>query len=369
SETMASYLVTPKPPLYINIPQSSSTAKVRVIDTVTNLYLNSELFWQPKLPGFDGLFVPIYSFLISSGERHVIFDLGVRRDWENYSPRVAALIKNTTNVERGRNVADILDSDNCGVGITSKDIEAVIWSHGHFDHIGDPSTFPPSTDLVVGPGTSKKYFPGYPTNPDALVRDSDVEGRNVREIEFKEDGPMIGRFPAMDYFGDGSFYLLDAPGHDTGHLCGFVRVTSSPDSFIFIGADACHHPGVLRPTEYLPLPSAISPSPIQRLSPGSCPGSLIQEIHPKKCADKPFFEVGNTIIVSDHDAALETVKKIEELDAAENIFIILTHDASLRDEIDLYPKTINDWKVKKYRSNTRWLFLKDFKDCFEGDCQ
>jgi hypothetical protein len=34
----------------------------------------------------------------------------------------------------------------------------------------------------------------------------------VREISFDESDLEIGGFRALDYFGDGSFYLLDAPG-------------------------------------------------------------------------------------------------------------------------------------------------------------
>ena len=46
-------------------------------------------------------------------------------------------------------------------------------SHWHFDHIGDPSTFPGTTELVVGPGFKEKFFPGYPAIEDAPVRESD----------------------------------------------------------------------------------------------------------------------------------------------------------------------------------------------------
>jgi hypothetical protein len=38
--------------------------------------------------------------------------------------------------------------------------------------------------------------------------------RKVNEIEFAdpEKSVKLGRFDAFDYFGDGSFYLLDSPG-------------------------------------------------------------------------------------------------------------------------------------------------------------
>lgn len=52
--------------------------------------------------------------------------------------------------------------------------------------------------------------------------------------------------------------------------------------------------------------------------------------------------------------------KIEELDAQDNVFVIIAHDESLWDQIDLYPKAINDWMEKGVKSRTRWLFCKDF---------
>lgn len=50
-------------------------------------------------------------------------------------------------------------------------------------------------------------------------------GRNLREVNFDTDanGLRIGRFQAIDYYGDGSFYLLDAPGvGDPSVFCWFL---------------------------------------------------------------------------------------------------------------------------------------------------
>lgn len=297
----------------------------------------------------------------------------MRRDWENYAPRTVDLIRRTTRVQTKKNVSEILDAQEDwpeGEGapaIRSEDIEAVIWSHHHFDHIGDPSTFPLSTDLVVGPGVKALCWPAYPSNPDSFVLDADIHGRNVQEIEFG-NGCKIGRFDAFDYFGDGSLYLLDAPGHSVGHICALARVTTAGDgnaehdSFVFLGADACHHPGVLRPTEYLPLPANISPSPLKRVP--VCPGEMLQRLHPQHSAAKPFFTTSR-VLFPDHDASMDTVHKIAELDAADNIFIIIAHDESINDEIDLFPRSINDWKVKGVRERTRWLFCKDFENAMD----
>lgn len=57
-------------------------------------------------------------------------------------------------------------------------------------------------------------LPGYPADPQGQILESDYSGRRIREINFEETsaGLTIGGFRALDYFGDGSFYLLETPG-------------------------------------------------------------------------------------------------------------------------------------------------------------
>ncbi|KAL8833661.1 MAG: hypothetical protein Q9170_004147 [Blastenia crenularia] len=279
------WLAVPKAPPKIHIPGSSATVDVRRhphLSQARNLLAT-------RVPGFKGLDAPTYCFLISHGDRHVLFNLGVRKDRENYAPEIVSLIEATTVIKLGSDVATILELDN-SLGIHSTDIEAVIWSHNHFDHIGDMSAFSPSTELVLGPGVRDTSWPTGLQETDAgqdSMLKSDIKGRSVHEISF-DGGLKLGRFDAMDHFGDRSFHLLDASGHAFGHLCAPVRTTTDPPSFVFMGADACHHAGVLRPTEYFPLPRTLP------LSVGSshsnlesdldyshvveCPGALFQQL-------------------------------------------------------------------------------------------
>lgn len=256
----------------------------------------------------------------------------------------------------------------------------MIWSHNHFDHVGDVTTFPSSTELIVGPGVCAASWPGWPSSPDATVLDADAQGRVVRELSFEHGngtGPKIGRFDALDFFEDGSFYLVDAPGHAKGHLCALARTTDDPPSFIFMGADACHHPGVLRPSEYLPLPKSLT------LGTNTCNargitteergdndrnmynGALLQNLTLSRGHTAPFFQVAQNALFPDHDAAMDTVRKIQELDASESVFVVMAHDLSLRDQIPLFPEKINSWRADDWRKKTRWLFCRDFENALQ----
>ena len=146
-----------------------------------------------------------------------------------------------------------------------------------------------------------------------------------------------------------------------GHICGFARVTSAPDSFVFMGADACHDVGLFRPTQYMPLPATISPSPLEKFGAESCLGAIFQQFHPRESSSEPFLRPSE-FAFPNYSLAQETLWKIEELDAADDVLVIIAHDHTLRDVIDFYPKTVNDWHSKGVNSKKRWLFLRDFED-------
>lgn len=292
-------------------------------------------------------------------------------------PRVVGMVKSFLHIDSLDSPANILNSDKSNFGVTSKEIEAVIWSHTHFDHTGDMKEFPASTDLVVGPGVKATAWPGYPTDPDALTLDSDAEGRNVREINFntRDNGEllMVAGFPAHDYFGDGSLYLLDAPGHAQGHICALARVTPSPavekngqppSTFVFLGADACHHPGALRPTEYLPLPRQVVPSPFptDRARGVICLGDTLRDLLAHKSPNRPVFELTNRTC-ADLKTGRSTLRRIQELDAEGRTLIVLAHDRSLLDHVSKFPDRLNNWYSESLGKKTRWAFFACYDGC------
>lgn len=326
----------------------------------------------PDATGFevfkDG---PSFAFLIEHGPsgKKILFDLGLRKRFRELPPAIKHFLETAGwDVRVEKDVADILEEG----GIPPSDIDAVVWSHYHWDHVGDMSLFPPETELVVGPRFQEHYMPGWPTNPDSSLTESDWEGRVVREISFTFNNHQleIGGFRAEDFFGDGSFYLLDAPGHAVGHLMGLARVTkdstsqasSDHDSFVLMGADICHFPGQFRPNAYNPLPQGIqTTSSIQTSYYGEI-GCLTRTC---KRGNEPFFHVPE-FNAADVMASSQSIAKLQCFDAAENVFIVIAHDKSVLGLVNVFPDKLNDWKSKGYRDHCRWGFLNEFGiHCFE----
>nr|POE50733.1 cytochrome p450 monooxygenase mpade [Quercus suber] len=323
-------------------------------------------FLQPSYTGKDRLLGPSFSFLIEHpSHKRILFDLGVRKDFDKL-PTYPEFVKNEWKIQVTEDVATTLKKHH--VDVDGGAIDAIIWSHHHWDHTGDPTTFPKSTKLVVGPGFKEAHLPGYPKRKEATLLETDVEGREVRELDMAKEGNglKIGRFHAYDYFGDGSFYLLDTPGHTLGHMCGLARTSTGPDTFIFMGGDACHHGGEFRPTEYLPLPRELRPSPLKQRS-GICPGHLFQDIHRDGAADKPFYEAAKDFSY-DKDLAEWTSAGLGEFDAHENVLVLLAHDDAVVDppQFDFYPKQLNDWHSQGIGAKIKWMFLGDFEATVES---
>lgn len=198
-------------------------------------------------------------------------------------------------------------------------------------------------------------------------------GRTLQEIDFTDPQKSltIGSFRAYDFFSDGSFYLLDTPGHAIGHLAGLARTTSSPDTFIFMGGDLCHHGSEMRPSPHLPLPAEtalrdyLPPAELLRLRASACPGdNLFATLNTRRgrTANQPFFDPAMGL---DIPLAIDTIKKAQDADAQDNVFFVFAHDMAIQGVVDLFPASANRWKDKGWRERTLWAFLKDLVPALE----
>ncbi|KAF5366426.1 hypothetical protein D9758_009780 [Tetrapyrgos nigripes] len=350
-------------PSEITIPPSNSTVSVKAFNILTSTSsVPANVFVEPVLPGRDTMYtLPAYSFLIEHGKRRVMFDLGPRKDMENFSPK----LKEGFPSHPGFNLPvekDVVEQLTEG-GVELESVDAVIWSHTHLDHTGDMSKWPSSTRLIVGPGSDRR---GYPTIPDAVLLDSDFAGREVEELNFANSNLKIAGVPGIDFFSDGSLYIIDMPGHCPGHIVALARV--KPDSFLLLGGDTCHHPGQIRPNKHIhksyPCPGHILESTRKSVSAEhfSTPGTTEFDLSKR---DTPLLSVPSPpSAYQDREQSIESQRLLSVLDAHKDIFVITAHDSTLVGIVGLFPETLDDWKEMRWKEKVIWVFLDESNRAF-----
>ncbi|KAL2786634.1 beta-lactamase-like protein [Aspergillus keveii] len=189
--------------------------------------------------------VPSLSFLIThpgtgseTKPRYLLFDLGLRAKLGDYMKQQQIHLESRRPYVLGPGVAQWLRHG----GIDPADIDTVILSHIHYDHHGDPAELS-NAKFFVGAGSLNVLKDGLGISASHQFFDPDLF-RNTTEVnEFPSpDTPSwraVGPFEAaLDFLGDGSVYVVDAPGHLPGHTNLLCRV--GPAKWIYLGGDSCH---------------------------------------------------------------------------------------------------------------------------------
>jgi N-acyl homoserine lactone hydrolase len=113
-------------------------------------------------------------------------------------------------------------------GYRVADVDQIVLSHLHFDHLGGLSLFPEAT-VLVGPGEFEAAY--SPTRAQAGVYRTDEVDRAA--------AATVRHLPAadVDLFDDGSVVLLRTPGHTCGELSLLVRL---PHRNVILTGDTVH---------------------------------------------------------------------------------------------------------------------------------
>ena len=350
--------------LPLNIPSSAEVCAISLINTTTDIVVTTPAFLEPEIKGHEFLNLPTFAFYIYHARLHkrLLFDMGCRKDWWNLPPAVINAIK-SHSVPGLRITSEIHEILAAG-GLDPKAIDTVVWSHFHFDHVGNIQQFPPSTDLVVGPGFKASFLPGFPTDPNSPFHETDFRGRSIHEIRFDEHSLRIGQFHAHDFFGDGSFYLLGTPGHTAEHISGLVRTT--PNTFVFLGGDISHFPGTYRPSRYVSMPAMLPlETKLDTRIPQPCPCSVFTSCHPGGALNArttPFYYPSRApeSFYQDPAEAEKSVAALAQFDADENVFVAIGHDPALQEVCEQFPHaTMNDWKAKRWKTQSYWNFVNE----------
>ncbi|KPI34301.1 uncharacterized protein AB675_11072 [Cyphellophora attinorum] len=233
-----------------------------------SLTIPEKFFVDPADPGIK-FTVPSLSFLIQhvtpEKTTRIVFDLGIRRDLSLY-PDV--LQKHIDSRQPITGEPDVVASLKEG-GLSPDDIDYVILSHVHYDHVGYPADFSNlKTKFVVGPGAldllsgkttlnigSHSHF-----EPDLLPTDQNrvialpeptSSAAETSDYQWQPLPPFAAAIP-FPSASSRECFIINAPGHLPGHINLLCRVDASssddddaansndPPRWIYLGGDACH---------------------------------------------------------------------------------------------------------------------------------
>lgn len=305
-------------------------------------------------------YAPNYVFLIehtATGTKYM-FDLGTRVDLESLPPLIQETVLPIFKCEPKS--PEVILREHGSPEQQPENIKAIIFSHMHFDHMGDGGKGGfEGAELWVGPTCCTYARPGYPADeraptlsetlpvdgsrkivesyiPDDLLRDAgdkragkvmeDMSKGKYAAVDLKKpDWIRLGAFErAYDVFGDGSAYLIDASGHSPGHQMMLVRTTSGSDSkessFVLLGGDCFHHVDILR--------------------------------DPNRTARPPRVKL---CMHSDPEQAVDTMFRTREFARKDYVWVIGAHDATVGESIKPGIKEIQglveitDWQDKGWK--------------------
>lgn len=157
---------------------------------------------------------PVLSWLVDHPDGLVLFDTGMHVDLQTSTDRIGAdtAERIIPDFSPGEELTARLDQR----GLRPGDIDRIVLSHLHFDHVGGNQEVPDARVVVQQAewqaGHDQRLIDYGVYNPD----DYD-HGHDVEEVEGEHD-----------VFGDGRIVCLPTPGHTRGHQSLRVELDSGP---------------------------------------------------------------------------------------------------------------------------------------------
>ena len=181
--------------------------------------------------------------------------------------------------------------------------------------------------MIAGPGSHAASTPGWPVNPKSPFASAPIQHPKYHELSFERDAwSPLGPFQrAHDFFGDGSLFLIDTPGHMPGHL-GALALTGA-DEWVFMGGDCCHHRSLLV---------------------GSRPMSVTVGPAGQKCFHR------------EPEVAEETIRKIRTLEKMGKVFVALAHDSFLVGSMPEYPASVSKWSASGWKKGLDEILAQEY---------
>lgn len=192
--------------------------------------------WMPQilwvLLSRNWVKIPINAFLIHHRNGPVLFDTGIDpaiASDPNYISQAIGRVLMDRIFKWHLSEEDALRHQLRKTGISASQIQKVVISHLHFDHVGGIADVP-NSELIVSEREWAQLSEPHPEREWILSEHIKIPGSNWRPVPFeKTDDPLFEGFDGtFDVMGDGTLTLLPTPGHTPGSISMFIRSTKGP---------------------------------------------------------------------------------------------------------------------------------------------
>jgi N-acyl homoserine lactone hydrolase len=167
--------------------------------------------------------VPIPSYLIEHAGSVVVFDAGLHPDFADHAS------------ERYRDVATwdfacelpegtTLDARLAACGISPSDVDYLVLSHMHFDHVGGSVLLPEAPLVMQG----VEWAAAVADLDGEIYMPADVDPERPRQL-------LDGEW---DIFGDGRVVVVPTTGHTPGHQS--LRILTDDGATLVLCGDSCY---------------------------------------------------------------------------------------------------------------------------------
>lgn len=176
--------------------------------------------------------------LVSHSERgNFLIDTGYSQDFFDATRGGMGLLSRLmlpATLDSHLDAAGVLQS----YGVAPESVQSIFITHFHADHISGLSRFPHSrfiarrkdwshlASLSAWRKSRELFFPAL------IPRDFTQRSDWVEETDFVESMSILPGFRVFDFWGDGSMYLVDLPGHALGHYGFYFPGFSRPMFYV-----------------------------------------------------------------------------------------------------------------------------------------